>query len=47
MPDAIVDLERCRGAERGSSLTLLPKVGNAAEPKTLGAQGSEGHYVAN
>lgn len=47
MLDAIVDLERCGGEERGSSLTLLPKVGNAAEPKTLGDQGSEGHYMAD
>lgn len=45
--DAIVDPEGCGGAERGSSLPLLPQVGNTAEPKTLGDQGSEGHYVAH
>lgn len=44
MLDAIVDPEGCGGAERGSSLTLLPKVGHTAEPKTLGDEGSEGHY---
>lgn len=45
--DAIVDPEGCGGAERGSSLPLLPQVGNTAEPKTLGDQGSEGRHVAH
>lgn len=40
MLDAIVDLEGCGGAERGSSPILLPKVDRTAKPKTLGDQGS-------